>query len=211
MGMVKFSKHDGLPVALLVAVVLGLMFLAIAIPVGAQSEGDEDPLELYDSNDNGVIDADELIRAVDDHLEGRIDSDLLRRVYDLYLLENSLATGQSGDSWPDACDTHDTNNDGIIDGTEVLAVTNDYLFNPNTTITPEEALAVVRCYFDGLPTPTPTPTATPTPTPTPAAAPTHTPTPTASPTPTRTSAPTTFTASLDPDPSTVSFSAIATE
>ena len=55
-----------------------------------------------------------------------------RWVYGLYLLENSLVTGQTSGSWPDACATHDTNKDGIIDIAEVSAVVNDYLNNPDT-------------------------------------------------------------------------------
>ena len=49
-----------------------------------QPQEPADPLELYDANDNGVIDADEAIRAVSDHLAGRIDRELALRVWELY-------------------------------------------------------------------------------------------------------------------------------
>ena len=52
-SLFELTVHNGIPVAVLLVVVLGLMFLAIAIPAGAQTEGSEDPLELYDSNGYG--------------------------------------------------------------------------------------------------------------------------------------------------------------
>ena len=63
-AMMKLPKRDGLPVALILAVALGLIVLAIALPVGAQSQESDDPLELYDANDNGVIDVDEIAKAI---------------------------------------------------------------------------------------------------------------------------------------------------
>ncbi len=153
MRVMKLSKQAGRPVALLLAVSLLLIVAAVALPVGAQSQ---DPLELYDENDNGVIDADELTRAVDDYLQGRIDRDMMLRVYDLYLAENSLATGQTDGFWPDACDRYDTNDDDDeIDRGEVAAAIFD--FN-NSLITRPEVIDVINCYlFASVPTPTPTP------------------------------------------------------
>ena len=51
-----------------------------------QSEQPEpaDPLELYDANDNGVIDAEELVQATSDYLNGLIDRELALRVWELY-------------------------------------------------------------------------------------------------------------------------------
>ena len=42
--MMKLLKHDGRSVALLLAVVLGLIVLAVALPVTAQSQESDDPL-----------------------------------------------------------------------------------------------------------------------------------------------------------------------
>ncbi len=42
--MMKLLKHDGRSVALLLAVVLGLIVLAVALPVRAQSQESDDPL-----------------------------------------------------------------------------------------------------------------------------------------------------------------------
>ena len=43
-----------------------------------------DPLDIYDENENGVIDAEELFRAMLDHFAGRIDRDLALRVFRSY-------------------------------------------------------------------------------------------------------------------------------
>ena len=75
----------------MLAAVLAAFLASVAI---GQPAGDDpaDPLALYDANDNGVIDADEVIRAVSDHLAGRIDRDLAQRVWEFY---RSAAIGQS--------------------------------------------------------------------------------------------------------------------
>ncbi len=155
--------------ALALAAALGLSALAATSFAAAQSTETPDPMELYDANDDGVIDADEAMTAVADHLAGRIDKDLASRVWDLYLAANGQVTGQSR---PAACVEYDHNNNGVIDQDEALAAKNDY---DAGIIDKEKALTVVSCYFSDPPPPTPTPvppTATPTPVP-----PTPTPTP----------------------------------
>ena len=90
-----------------------------------------DPLELYDANDNGVIDADEAIQAVSDYLAGRIDRDLALRVWELYRstggdAEDEYAVGQvcpwlSGPGNLSLTSTHDQ-----IDASWDLVVNNSY-------------------------------------------------------------------------------------
>ena len=157
MRVMKLSKQNGRTVALLFAVSLALIIAAVSLPVLAQSQ---DPLDLYDANDNGVIDADELITAVQDYLEGHIDQDLLSRVYDLYLAENSLATGQTGESFPLTCQTYDADMNGVIVRAEVIVAISDY---QNSVITRDKVIEVIRCYLvpsAATPTPTPVPSCT---------------------------------------------------
>ena len=146
MRVMKLSNQAGRPVALLLAVSLLLIVAAVALPVGAQSQ---DPLELYDDNDNGVIDADELISAAVDYLAGRIDRDLVLSVLDLYLAAAAPVSGQSEQSWPDACGRYDgnDNDNGMIERDEVIAAIRDFLFN--STLTREKAIEVIECYLFG--------------------------------------------------------------
>ena len=61
--MIKSAKRHGWIVALLLPIVLGMIVVAVAPSALAQSPDSDDPLALYDENENGVIDADEFIRA----------------------------------------------------------------------------------------------------------------------------------------------------
>ena len=163
------TKRGMRALALALALVLALFALIATSLAAAQSTEtpdpeSPDPLELYDENDNGVIDADEAIAATADHLDGNIDRDLASRVWDLYLADRGQVTGQSR---PAACVEYDHNGNGVIDQDEVQAASDDYFAG---IIDSDTVLAVIGCYFADLPPPPPTATPTPvppTPTPTP--------------------------------------------
>ena len=139
---------------LLLAVALGFIVLAVASAVLAQSSEPADPLDLYDENENGVIDGDEAIQAIEDHFARLIDQALASKVLKLYL---DAATPARGQSWPSECDEYDTNNNDVINKAEAIAAVIDYF---DGTITKYEAITVIVCYFNA-PTPSPTPTPTP--------------------------------------------------
>ena len=73
------------PAAVLMAVTLGLVIVAVATPAMAQTPDSQDPLALYDSNENGQIDGEEYVTAFRDYAELHIDATLLMRVRKLYL------------------------------------------------------------------------------------------------------------------------------
>ena len=132
---------------LLLAIVMGLTTLAGYSPdtVMAQSGGTSDPLTLYDANDNGVIDADELITAASDYLAGRIARDLFVRVAQLYLSQGqSRATRSSGSSIPD-CGPRDSNKDGMINRDEVIVAIRAFLFDG--TLTRDQVIDAIKCYL----------------------------------------------------------------
>ena len=136
--------------AALLAVALGVIVVAVATPALAQTPDPQDPLALYDRNENGQIDADEFILAFWDYLEGRIDATLLMRVRQLYL--STIATGASQEiTWHAVCKTHDTipppNGDDVISRAEVIAVITDYLFNESSDLTRDDVLKVIACYY----------------------------------------------------------------
>ena len=133
----------------------------MALPVGAQSQESDNPLELYDDNDDGVIDADELIAAAVDHINGHIDRDLLTRVYNLYSAgDSSAVTWQSEDSLPCVCALHDSNKDGVVQRDEVIVVIKDYLFNDK--ISRDVLIEVIKCFLFGPDSPQiPSPTSGP--------------------------------------------------
>ena len=137
--------------ALLLAVGLGFIVLAVASAVMAQSSEAPDPLELYDENDNGVIDGDEAFQAIEDHFAGLIDQALTLKVLNLYLGATGAVGGQS---WPSACDEYDSDDNDVIDKSEAIDAVLDYF---NGVITKDEAITVIVCYFNA-PTPSPTPT-----------------------------------------------------
>lgn len=86
--------HLAIPIVL-GGVMLGLL-LYIALPVHAQAP---DVLELYDANEDGVIDGDELIRAAKDHFAGVIDRTTLRAVAEGYArVWNPAVPEAAGDS-----------------------------------------------------------------------------------------------------------------
>ena len=68
--LAEIARHSRRPGVLLLAVLSVLAVLVVTASAMAQSQ---DPLDLYDANDDGMIDADEAITAVSDHLAGRID------------------------------------------------------------------------------------------------------------------------------------------
>lgn len=80
--ILALAQHGRRPFVMIVTVALSLAALVLAASVMAQSQ---DPLELYDANDDGVIDADEAITAVSDHFAGRIDRAMALRVLNLWL------------------------------------------------------------------------------------------------------------------------------
>ena len=84
------TKRGMAALALALAAALALFALIATSFAAAQSAETPDPLELYDANDDGVIDADEAIAAAAD---GQV-------------------TGQSR---PAACVEYDHNNNGVID------------------------------------------------------------------------------------------------
>ena len=139
--------------ALLLAVALGFIVLAVASAVMAQSSEAQDPLDLYDENENGVIDGDEAFQAIEDYFAGLIDQALASKVLNLYLDATAPVRGQS---WPSACDEYDSDDNDVIDKDEAIGAVIDYF---NGVITREEAITVIVCYFSTpIPSPTPTPT-----------------------------------------------------
>ncbi len=136
--------------ALLLDVALGFIVLAVASAVMAQSSEPADPLDLYDENENGVIDGDEAIQAIEDHFAGRIDRDLASKVLKLYLDAAAPARGQS---WPSECDEYDSNNDDVINKAEAIAALDNYF---DGIITKHEFLEVLRCYLFPNPPTAPT-------------------------------------------------------
>ena len=133
---------------MLLPILLGLIVVAVWTPVLAQSsDSTSDPLALFDKNKNGIIDADEFIRAVADYLEGRIDATLLMRVRQLYL---STATPPSRTVrfWYEICNRYDMAGDvadGVIERSELIIAIGDFLFE--LTLTRDEVLRVIECYF----------------------------------------------------------------
>ena len=137
---------------LLLAVILGLMALTLATPepAFAQSQGTGDPLTLYDANDNGVIDADELITAASDYFAGRIERDLLVRVARLYLSSAQSRTTRSTEAPMHICSLSDTNENGMIERNEVIAAINKYLFGDSMAegaLTRDDVIDVINCYL----------------------------------------------------------------
>ena len=129
--------------AVLLAGVLAAVFASVAI---GQSAGEEpaDPLALYDSNDNGAIDADEFIQATVDYFNGLIDGALAYRVWLLYSPPTGAVTTRA---WTSACDTYDEDDSGVIEIPEAIQAINDYLFND--LISKATMLAVLNCYYSG--------------------------------------------------------------
>ncbi len=145
--------------ALLLAVALGFIVLAVSSAVMAQSSEPADPLDLYDENENGVIDGDEAFQAIEDHFAGRIDRALASKVLKLYF---DAAAPVRGQSWPSECDEYDTNNNDVIDISEAFDAVRDYF---DDIITQYEVITVISCYFNApTPSPTPTPGSAPAPT-----------------------------------------------
>ena len=85
---------------MIVTVALNLDALVLAASAMAQSQ---DPLELYDANDDGVIDADELITAVTDYFPGRIDRAMALRVLNLYVASAGASSGTPRYTQGSAC------------------------------------------------------------------------------------------------------------
>ena len=128
---------------MIIALLLGLAVLVVTTSAMAQSQ---DPLELYDANDDGVIDADELITAVSDYFAGRIDRALAMRVLNLYLASAGASSGTPRYTQGSACSTYDADNSEGINRDEVIAAIRDY-FATYPTVTREQVIAVIRCYF----------------------------------------------------------------
>ena len=127
---------------LAVLVVSAIAATILVSQVTAEQPEPPDPLELYDANDNGVIDADEVIRATVDYVNGLIDGSLAYRVWLLYT--STLVTGQG---WTPACNRYDANGNGVIEKAEMIKAINDYLFEE--TIDKATMLAVINCYYSG--------------------------------------------------------------
>ena len=137
------AKQGRRPGVLLLAVVLGLAVLVVTASAMAQTQ---DPLALYDANDNGTIDADEVITAVNDYFAGRIDRALALRVLNLYLASSGTSSSTPRYGQGSTCSTYDTDNSEGIDRPEVIAAIRAY-FSDNSTVTREQVIAVIRCYF----------------------------------------------------------------
>ena len=167
----ELARNGRRPGVLLLVVVLGLAVLVATASAMAQSQ---DPLDLYDANDDGMIDADEAITAVSDHLAGRIDRALALRVWRLF---RGAAGSDTTRNAPQACRDYDANRDGTISHAEASNAHDDYV---DGIIDREAVLDVVDCYFDGTPISQPPVSIPPPPTPSPPPIP-STPTP---PTPT---------------------------
>ncbi len=137
--------QNGVSPILFLAVLLGLMALSVSSPglAMAQTPGTGDPLTLYDANDNGVIDADELITAASDYFAGRIERDLLVRVARLY--QSGSRSTRSSESRVPNCGPRDSNKDGMIDRDEVIDAIRDYIFH--SLITRDDTIDAIKCYL----------------------------------------------------------------
>ena len=202
-----------LPALLTLALVGGLLLVVSVMPLTGA-----DPLELYDANDDGVIDADEALTAAGDLAVGTIDDRLFRGVWELYLQSrpDDGATNASGES--DPCQTYDVDDSGVLEEPEAASAIEDY---GDGHLSRVEMITVLNCYFaytaDGgfvsnpcwgpegcwwltatavsqtqtaVAPPPDTPTPVPTDTPTPVPTDTPTPVPTDTPTPVPTDTPT---------------------
>ena len=141
--ILALAQHGRRPFVMIVTVALSLAALVLAATVMAQSQ---DPLELYDANDNGSIDADELITAVTDYFAGRIDRAMALRVLNLYLASDA---GRSSARSLELCRKYDAtmyggNNNNLTDRDEVIAAIRDYF---NDVISRNDVIQVIRCYF----------------------------------------------------------------
>ena len=142
MASKAFRPAVRLPVYLLAPVVF-LAFLA-ANPVShvlAQPSEPADPLALYDANDDGAIDADEVIQAMTDYRYGRIDGALAYRVWRLY---EPPADDVTTRDWTSICSRYDRNGNGVIEQDEVFDAIDDYF---DGVITKTEVFAVINCYY----------------------------------------------------------------
>ena len=149
-----YSKQNLLLHILAVLIVTAVSTTVFATVALAQSDGGDsaddtpeqseppDPLELYDANDNGVIDADEVIQATADYLNGLIDGALAYRVW--LLFTSTLVIGQG---WTQPCNEYDEDDSGVIERPELINAINDYLYEE--TIDKATMLAVINCHYSG--------------------------------------------------------------
>ena len=137
-----YSKSSLLLLLLAVLVLSALSAAILVSQVTAESSEPADPLELYDSNDNGVIDAEEFIQATVDYFDGLIDGTLAFRVW--LLFKSTVVTGQA---WSPMCDRYDEDDSGVIERDEAIQATRDYF---DDVINQSEVLAVYNCYYGGL-------------------------------------------------------------
>lgn len=129
-----------LTVYLSASVVISAVLAALLVSQAtAQPPEPEDPLELYDANDNGIIDSVEAIRATADYLDGLIDGALAYRVWLLY--KSKVVMGQA---WTTACSDYDEDGTGVIERGEVIQAIRDYF---NDLITRAKVLLVMNCYY----------------------------------------------------------------
>ena len=128
--------------AVLIAGAAAATMLAVQA-TAQQSEQPEqpDPLELYDANDNGVIDAEELVQATSDYLDGLIDFVLAYRVWLLYT--STVVTGQG---WSAACTEYDEDGSGVIERAELIEALRDY-FDDEIPFSLAKILAIFNCYY----------------------------------------------------------------
>ena len=103
-----------------------------------------DPLELYDANDDGAIEADEALTAASDLAAGTIDDRLFRGVWELYLQSrpDDGATNASGES--DPCRTYDVDDSGVLEEPEAASAIEDY---GDGDLSKVEMITVLNCYF----------------------------------------------------------------
>ena len=136
--LAEIARHSRRPGVLLLAVLSVLAVLVVTASAMAQSQ---DPLDLYDANDDGMIDADEAITAVSDHLAGRIDRALALRVWRMF---RGAAGSDTTRNAPQACRDYDADGNGSISKMEVLDAIDDY---DAGVIDREAVFDVVDCYF----------------------------------------------------------------
>ena len=174
-----------LPALLVLALVAGLLLVVSVMPLTGA-----DPLELYDANGDGAIEADEALTAAGDLAAGTIDDRLFRGVWELYLQSrpDDGATNAVGES--DPCRTYDIDDSGVLEESEAASAVGDY---GDGDLSKVEMITVLNCYFaytadggfvsnpcwgpEGCWWQTATAAAQPSPTDTPAPAPTDTPAP----------------------------------
>ena len=132
------------PAAALLAVLLGVIIVAVATPALAQTPDSRDPLTLYDTNKNDRIDGEEFVTAFRDYAERRIDGALLMWVRELYLSTRSARTPPAFWHEMDCTDYDNNPSDDVISQAEAIVAVQRFFAGE---IPLSDSLLVLECYY----------------------------------------------------------------